>query len=232
MVFVPFCSQILYLDGSSSVFLRGVQPSPPVSRLSLGWPTRAISILPPSLLLYSWRLCSSCFPPSRLWSSRLAFHSVTVSLVYSLLLLECSYSPQLFCGSSWVSASCLAPAFGGSLTRVYLFCVFGLYRFGLLPFLLLRCLPAWWLFPLAGLLLYGCNRSLVPRSPTVVLCSVACLQSASPPWSWLCCFLLLRFVRRLSLSVVFLAPSRWGHPSMGRVSVLFPTLDRNDGYIS
>ena len=88
------------------------------------------------LLLYSWRLCSSCFPPSRLWSSRLAFHSVNVPLVYSLLLLECSYSPQLFCGSSWVSASCLAPAYGGSLTRVYLFCVFGLYRFGLLPFLL------------------------------------------------------------------------------------------------
>ena len=133
-----------------------------------------------SLLLYSWRLCSSCFPPSRLWSSRLAFHSVTVPLVYSLLLLECSYSPQLFCGSSWVSASCLAPAFGGSLTRVYLFCVFGLYRFGLLPFLLLRCLTAWWLFPLAGLLLYGCIRSLVPRSSTVVLCSVACLQSDFP----------------------------------------------------
>ena len=108
------------------------------------------------------------------------FHSVTVSLVYSLLLLECSYSPQLCCGSSWVSASCLAPAFGGSLTRVYLFCVFGLYRFGLLPFLLLRCLTAWWLFPLAGLLLYGCFRSLVPRSSTVVLCSVVCLQSVFP----------------------------------------------------
>ena len=113
-------------------------------------------------------------------SSRLAFHFVTVSLVYSLLLLECSYSPQLFCGSSWVSASCLAPAFGGSLTRVYLFCFFGLYRFGLLPSLLLRCLTAWWLFPLAGLLLYGCFRSLVPRLSTVVLCSVVCLQSVFP----------------------------------------------------
>ena len=45
VVSVPFCSQILYLVGSSSVFLGGVQPSPPVSRLSLGWPTRAISIL-------------------------------------------------------------------------------------------------------------------------------------------------------------------------------------------
>ena len=46
---VPFCSRILYLDGSSSVFLGGIQPSPPVSRLSLGWPTRAISILRLSL---------------------------------------------------------------------------------------------------------------------------------------------------------------------------------------
>ena len=49
VVSVPFCSQILYLDGSSSVFLGGVQPSTPVSRLSLGWPTRAISILRLSL---------------------------------------------------------------------------------------------------------------------------------------------------------------------------------------
>ena len=46
---VPFCSRILYLVGSSSVVLVGIQPSPPVSRLSLGWPTRAISILRLSL---------------------------------------------------------------------------------------------------------------------------------------------------------------------------------------
>ena len=49
VVSVPFCSQILYLDGSSSVFLGGVQPSPPVFRLSMGWPTHAISILRLSL---------------------------------------------------------------------------------------------------------------------------------------------------------------------------------------
>ena len=106
--------------------------------------------------------------------------SVTVPLVFPRLLLVCSYSPQLVCGSSWVSASCLAPAFGGPLTRVYLFCVFGLYRFDFLPFLLLRCLTAWWLFPLGGLLIYGCIRSLVPRSSAVVLSSVACLQSGFP----------------------------------------------------
>ena len=40
---------------------------------------------------------------------------------------------------------------------------------------------------------------------------------AFPPWSWFCCFLRLCFVRRLSPSVVFLVPSRWGHPCMGRV---------------
>ena len=103
----------LYLDGSSSVLFGGVQLSPPVPRLSLGWPTRSISLLQLSLLLCSWGLCSSSFPPSRLWSSRVAFSSVAVPLVFSWLLLECSYSPQLVCGFSRVSASCLAPAFGG-----------------------------------------------------------------------------------------------------------------------
>ena len=49
-------------------------------------------------------------------------------------------------------------------------------------------------------------------------CDLLCVSSlSSPPWSWLCCFLRLHFIRRLSLSVVFLVPSRWGHPSMGRV---------------
>ena len=204
-------------------------------------------------LLYSWRLCSSCFPPSHLWSSRLAFQSVTVSLVYSLLLLECSYSPQLFCGSSWVSASCLAPAFGGSLTRVYLFCFFGLYRFGLLPFLLLRCLTAWWLFPLAGLLLYGCFRSLVPRSSTVVLCSApVCLPHLGRGYvvssvfiSYAVCLCRLcswclrdgvtlawvecrcGFLPSIGSKAPFLSvlsiPSGWGHP-LGQVCFLFPLI--------
>ena len=170
-----------------------------------------------SLLLYSWRLCSSCFPPSRLWSSRLAFHSVTVPLVYSLLLLECSYSPQLFCGSSWVSASCLAPAFGVllpgctcSVSSVYidsasfLSCSSGVLRPG-------GCFP--WLVSSSMVV-------FVHSSPIRPLWSCALLPVSSltsPPWLWLCCFLRLCFVRRLSLSVVFLVPSRWGHPSMGRV---------------
>ena len=48
-----------------------------------GLADRAISLLQLSLLLCSWRLCSSCFPPSRLWSSSMAFSSVTVPLVFS-----------------------------------------------------------------------------------------------------------------------------------------------------
>ena len=70
---VPFCSKVSSgLDGSSSVLFGGVPPSPPVHRPSLGWPTRSISLLRLSLLVCSWGLCSPSFPPSRLWSSRLA----------------------------------------------------------------------------------------------------------------------------------------------------------------
>ena len=70
--------------------------------------------------------CSSSFPPARLWSSRLAFRSVTVPLVFSWLLLGVTtFSPQLVCGFSRVSVSWHAPAFGVTLPRVSLFCVFG-----------------------------------------------------------------------------------------------------------
>ena len=74
----------------------------------------------------------------------------------------------------------------------------------------------------------GCFPWLVSSSMVVFVhlshvrplwsCALLSVSSlTSPPWSWLCCFLRLRFVRSLSLSVVFLVPSRWGHPSMGRV---------------
>ena len=74
----------------------------------------------------------------------------------------------------------------------------------------------------------GCFPWLVSSSMVVFVhsshvrplwsCDLLCVSSlSSPPWSWLCCFLRLHFIRRLSLSVVFLVPSRWGHPSMGRV---------------
>ena len=180
VVSVPFCTRILYLGGSSSVFLGGVQPSPPVSRLSLGWPTRAISILQLSLF------CSVLGGSALRVFLLLAFDP----LGWLLVLSPYPWSSHSFCWSvptlpSWSvgppgSPRLALPLRSGVLLPGCACCVFGLYLFGFLPFLLLRCLTAWWLFPLGGCLLYGCLRSLVPRSSTVVLSSVACLQSGFP----------------------------------------------------
>ena len=161
--------------------LRWCPPSPPVHRLSLGWPPRSISLLQLSLLLCPLGgLGSSSFPPARLWSSRLAFRSVTVPLVFSWLP---PFSPQFVCGFSRVSASWHAPAFRGALPSVSLFCVFGCL--GSVYFLASSPAPPVSsglvvVFPLGGLLLYGCIGSLIPRSSAVVLSSVVCLQSSFP----------------------------------------------------
>ena len=218
VVSAPFCSQILYLDGSSSVFLGGVQPSPPVSRLSLGWPTRAISILRLSLFCsvlggsalrvflllafdpLGWLLFLSPYP----WSTRSFCWSVPT-------LPSCSVSPP---GSPRLAlplrSGVLLPGCTCSVSSVcigsasFLSCSSGVLRPG-------GCFP--WVVSSSMVVfvhsshvrpLWSCN--LLPVS-----------SLASPPWSWFCCFLRLRFVRRLSLSVVFLVPSRWGHPSLGRV---------------
>ena len=168
-----------------------------------------------------WGLCSSSFPPTRLWSSRLAFRSVTVPLVFSWLLLVCSYllSPVglwVLQGLSVLACPCVR---GCSSQGILVLCL-RLSRFGILPYFL-SCSSGVFrpggCFPLGGLLLYGCIGSLIPRSSAVVCHLLSVSSLASPPWSWFCLFLRLRFVRRLSLSVVFLVPSRWGHPSMGRV---------------
>ena len=121
-----------------------------------------------SLLLCSWRLCSSCF-------LFLAFGG----LGWLLVLSPYPWSTRSFCWSVPTLPSCSVgppgsprlalPLRSGVLLPGCTCSVFGLYRFGFLPFLLLRCLPAWWLFPLGGLLLFRCIRSLVPRSSTVVL---------------------------------------------------------------
>ena len=166
-------------------------------------------------------LCSSSFPPTRLWSSRLAFHSVTVPLVFSWLLLVCSYllSPV----GLWVLQvlSILAcPCVRGCSSQGILVLCLWLSRFGFLP-CFLSCSSGVFrpggCFPLGGLLLYGCIGSLIPRSSAVVLSSAVCLQPSLPTLVVVLFFLRLRFVHRLSPSVVFLVPSRWGHPSMGRV---------------
>ena len=157
--------RFLCLDGSSSVLLGGVRRR--LLFIGFLWVGRPVLFLFSSSLFCSvlGGLCSSSFPPARLWSPRLVFRSVTVLLVFSWLLFSVpTFSPQLVCGFSRVSASWHAPAFGGGLPRVSLFCVF---RPG-------GC------FPLGGLLLYGCIGSLIPRSSAVVLSSVVCLQSSFP----------------------------------------------------
>ena len=218
MVFVPFCSQILYLDGLSSVFLGGVQPSPPVSRLSLGWPTRAISILRLSLFCsilggsalrvflllacgpLGWLFILSPYP----WSTRCFCWSVPT-------LPSCSVGPP---GSPRLAlplrSGVLLPGCTCFVSSVYidsasfLSCSSGVLRPG-------GCFP--WL--VSSSMVVFVHSSHVRPLWSCALLPVSSLTS--PPWLWLCCFLRLRFVRRLSLSVVFLVPSRWGHPSMGRV---------------
>ena len=185
VVSVPFCSQIFVPGWFVLRPLRWCPPSPPVHRLSVGWPPRSISLLQLSLLLCPWGALLFGFPPARLWSSKLAFRSVTVPLVFSWLLFGVpTFSPQLVCGFSRVSASWHASAFGGALPRVSLFCVF---RPG-------GC------FPLGGLLLYGCIGSLIPRSSAVVLSSVVCLQSSFPTLV-VVLFIPLPSFRTLSVSV-------------------------------
>ena len=173
-------------------------------------------------MVCSWGLCSSSFPPSRLWSSRLD-------------LSFCRRAPGLLFASGGVflpslpSGSVGSPGFprlsvplysGGALPRVGLvLClrVVSVWLRSSLPLLLLRCLSAWWwFFPLGGLLLYGCLGSLIQQWSTVVLCSVVCLPSSLP----LHCrgsvfFLRLRFVLRLSPLVIFLSAFAMGSPWAG-----------------
>ena len=93
---VPFCSRILYLDSSSSVFLGGIQPSPPVSLLSLGWPPRAISIL--RLSLFALFLEALLF----MFSS----FSPLVLLGWLFILSPSPWSTRCFCWSVPTLPSC------------------------------------------------------------------------------------------------------------------------------
>ena len=131
-------------------------------------------------LVCSWGLCSPSFPPSRLWSSRLA-------------LLFCRHAPGLLFASgsvflpslpSWSVGSPGSPRLGVPLCSgvlfpgLSLFCIFGLYRFGFLPSFLscssgvLRpggCFSPRWAPPLLGYWL---------SHPTLVHCGfvICCLS--------------------------------------------------------
>ena len=160
-------------------------------------------------MVCSWGLCSPSFPPSRLWSSRLAL-SFCCRATGLLFASGSVFLPSL---PSWSVGSPGSPRLGVPLCSGVLF-----------PGLSLFCIscssgvlwPGGCFFPLCGLLLSGCIGSLIQHWSTGVLLPVACLQSSLP----LRCrgsvfFLCLRFVLRLSPSVVFLVPSQWGHPGLG-----------------
>ena len=203
VVSVPFCSRILYLSGSSSVFLGGVQPSPPVSRLSLGWPIRAFlflwlslfcsvlggSALRVFLLLafdpLGWLLVLSPYP----WSSHSFCWSVPTLPSWSLgppgsprLALPLRSGVLLPGCTCSVSSVCIGSA-------SFLSCSSGVLRPG-------GCFP--WVVS-SSMIVFVLSSQVRPLSSCTLL-PVSSL--ASPPGSWFCCFLRLRFVRRVSVGCV------------------------------
>ena len=136
MISVPFCSQIsldwMVRPPSSSV----------VSAISscssaFSWLADPFSFSSPSLsfLVCSWGLCSSSFPPSRLWSSRLdlSFCRRAPGLLFASGGV---FLPSLPCGSvgSPGSPPLSVPLYSGGLfPGLSLFYIFRLYGFGSLP---------------------------------------------------------------------------------------------------
>ena len=194
-----FCTWMV----SPSVFLGGVQPSPPVSRLSLGWPTRAISIL--QLSLFALFLEALLFIHSFL----LAFGP----LGWLFILSPSPWFTRCFCWSVPTLPSCsvgppgsprlalplrsgvVLPGCTCSVSSVcidlasFLSCSSGVLRPG-------SCFP--WL--VSSSLVVFVHSSHVRPLWSCALWSVSSLSY--PPWLWLCCFLRLRFIRRLSVGCV------------------------------
>ena len=206
---------------SSSVLFGGVPLSPPVHRPSLGWPTRSISLL--CLSLFFWSVLGGA--ALRIFLL-LAFRSVAVPLVFYLLLVVCSclLSPvgqwvlqglRVFAcpcvrgGSSQgcpcsVSSVCIgsAPFLPSSPPPV---------SYGLVVVLSPRWAPplrVYWLSHPTMVPLWFCAllsvSNLAYPSVVVVLFSSSIFVSSS-------------VCLRRSCSLV---PLRWGHPGLGRVSVL------------
>ena len=209
---------------SSSVLFDGAPPSPFCSSAFSWFWSDSFYSSSPSLFVRSWGRCSPNFPhfsPSGLLSAR-PFVQPPCPLGFSLLLVVCS------CLLSPVGRFVLqglrgfgVPLWSGVLFHgLSLFCAFGLYLFGSRPSFLscssgiLR--PGGYSFPWVG----SSTPSVLAHSsgdgfPGVV-CSVVYLQSCSP---FRCrgsvFFLRLRFVRRLSPSVVFFSAFAMGSPWSG-----------------
>ena len=143
--------------------------------ISLLWVGRPVLFLfsVSLFLVCSWGLCSPSFPLSRLWSSRLAlsFCRCAPGLLFASGSVFLPSLPSWsVCGFSRVSASWRAPVFGGALPGV----VLGLYlRFVSVRLPSCPAPPGSYglvvVFPLGGLLLYGCIGSLIQHWSTVVL---------------------------------------------------------------
>ena len=184
MVSVPFCSQIFVPGWFVLRPLRWCSTVASCSSAFSGLAAPFYFSSPALSLLCPWGALLFGFPPTRLWSSRLAFRSVTVPLVFSWLLLVCSYllSPVglwVLQGLNVLACPCIR---GCSSQGIFVLCL-RLSRFGFLP-CFLSCSSGVFCpggcFPLGGLLLYGRIGSLIPRSSAVVLLSVVCLQSSFP----------------------------------------------------
>ena len=214
------------LDGSSSVLFGGFRRLLLFLGLLLAGQPVLFLFSVFLFLVCSWGLCSSSFPPSRLWSSRLdlSFCRRALGLLFASGGVFLPSLPSGSVGSPGFPRLSVPLYSGGALPRVGLVLCLRVVSVRLpsfLPLLLLRCLSAWWwFFPLGGLLLYGCLGSLIQQWSTVVLCSVVCLPPSLP----LHCrgsvfFLRLRFVLRLSPLVIFLSAfamwSPWAGSSVG-----------------
>ena len=227
LVSVPVCPRDSYgLDGFvlRSVLFGGAPPSLFCSSAFSWFWSNPFSFSSPSLFVRSWGRCSPSFPPfspSGLLSAR-PFVLSPCPLGFSLLLVVCS------CLLSPVGRLVLqglrgfgVPLWSGVLfPGLSLFCAFGLYLFGPLPSFLscssgiLR--PGGCSFPWAGSSTTGVLAHSSGDGFPEVVCSVVCLLSSSPLWCRGSVFFLrLRFVRRLSLLVVFFSAFAMGSPWSG-----------------
>ena len=172
-------------------------------------------------LVCSWGLCSPSFPPSRLWSSRLAlsFCRRAPGLLFASGRVFLPSLPSWSVGSPG-SPRLGVPVSGGGSSQGCPCSVSSVVSVRLpsfLPLLLLRCLTAWWLFfLLGGLLLYGCIGSLIQHGP-LWFCDLLSVSNLAYPSIVVVLFSSSVFVssavclRRLCS----LVPSRWGHPGLG-----------------
>ena len=208
------------------------------SAISLLFVGLLLGVVHPVLFLFSvssvlaWRRCSRRPPPFRLVvSSRLAlliYHRVLLAFLSAVhgFLPSLRGRSVAFSSGSMALASLRGP--GELFPGLSLFCAFGL------PLRLpsfLSCssgvFAAWWLSSPLGKRLPNEWLGFLLRHSFLWGCVLCCLSpvSLTPLLSWFCfSFSILGWSAVcLSFSCVSSGPSRWGHPSQGRVFVVCPS---------